>query len=102
MKLKTFLVIFPISGITAIVLLLAPSVGLGEKYDFVLYRSLGLSRSSAMWWLLWLTVFFVLIANLRIIRSHLEHVSWHELWPRLTNVVQKPAGFWLFLNEREH
>jgi hypothetical protein len=38
------------------VVIFAPRLGLGEKYDFILYRWIGLSRGSSALALVWLAV----------------------------------------------
>jgi hypothetical protein len=52
-------VAFPIlAGTCAAVILFAPSLGLGDKYDFVLYRLIGMPRASALSLLLWALILF--------------------------------------------
>ncbi len=53
--------VFVLLSLAFALVLFAPWLGLGGKYDFILYRLAGVSRGDAIAWLLWLVAFYIVL-----------------------------------------
>jgi hypothetical protein len=71
-QLRVFIRIafFILLSIAFVLVLFAPWLGLGGKYDFILYRSAGISRGDAVSWLLWLAAFYIALECLPAVYSY--------------------------------
>ena len=88
--------VFVLLFIAFALVLFAPWVGLGEKYDFILYRNAGVSRGDAVSWLLWFAAFYIVLecvpAAFSYVRTHGIYAAANSLWANGSAAAAQLAG----------
>src|SRR5260370_10753962 len=77
MRASLFATVLAIILLLIAVVLLAPYIGLGENYDFVLYKATGVSRGQTF---LWLRVFLVLLCTAQLLSVDGLRITSKEHW----------------------
>jgi len=86
-----------------VALLFAPQLGLGERYEFVLYRALGISRGHAMRLLAWIILVLAILSYRHSILSYLQNVHWHSIGSKIMKDMRaKPPSAMLFSDQGKH